>query len=162
MTTVTGPGHTPNGHGAGLPPVPSIPLTDETARDVAGEQSVGGLIKAVMTQVSVLLRAEIELAKLELKAEAKKAVTGGIFFIAALTIAMFSLFFFFIGLAELLADLGMYRSGAYYSVFGIMIIAVIVLVLLGIRKVRRLRAPARTIETIKDTAAALSHPGEHS
>jgi hypothetical protein len=28
--------------------------------------------------------------------------------------------------------------------------------------VRRLRAPARTIETIKDTAAALSHPGEHS
>jgi uncharacterized membrane protein YqjE len=162
MTTVTGPGHTPNGHGAGLPPVPSIPLTEETARDVAGEQSVGGLIKAVMTQVSVLLRAEIELAKLELKAEAKKVVSGSVFFIAALTILMFSLFFLFFAIAELLADLGLYRSAAFGIVWGVMILGAAALGFLGYRKVRKLRAPQRTIETIRDTAAALSHPGEHS
>jgi uncharacterized membrane protein YqjE len=162
MTTVTGPGHTPNGHGAGLPPVPSIPLTEETARDVAGEQSVGGLIKAVMTQVSVLLRAEIELAKLELKAEAKKAVSGSVFFIAALTILMFSLFFVFFAIAELLADLGLWRSLSFTIVFIAMWLTAALLGFFGWRKVKRLRAPQRTIDTIKDTAAALSHPGEHS
>jgi uncharacterized membrane protein YqjE len=162
MTTVTGPGHTPNGHGAGLPPVPSIPLTDETARDIAGEQSVGGLIKTVMTQVSVLLRAEIELAKLELKAEAKKALSGGVFFIAALTVVLFSLFFLFFAIAELLADLGLYRSASFGIVWFAMLLVAGGLGFLGYRKVRRLRAPARTIETIRDTAAALSHPGEHS
>jgi uncharacterized membrane protein YqjE len=162
MTTVTGPGHTPNGHGAGLPPVPSIPLTEETARDVAGEQSVGGLIKAVMTQVSVLLRAEIELAKLELKAEAKKVVSGSVFFIAALTILMFSLFFVFFAIAELLADLGLWRSLSFTIVFIAMWLTAALLGFFGWRKVKRLRAPQRTIDTIKDTAAALSHPGEHS
>ncbi len=162
MTTVTGPGQNPNGNGAGLPPVPSIPLTDETPRDVAGEQSVGGLIKDVMTQVSVLLRAEIELAKLEVGAEVKKALRGSVFFIAALTIVMFSLFFFFFALAELLADLGFYRSAAFGIVWLLMILGAGLLGFLGYRKVKRLKAPERTIATIKDTAAALSHPGENS
>jgi len=31
---------------------------------------------------------------------------------------------------------------------------------MGIRKVRSVRAPQRTIETMKDTAAALTHRGE--
>jgi uncharacterized membrane protein YqjE len=162
MTTVTGPGQNPNGHGAGLPPVPSIPLTEETPRDVAGEQSVGGLIKDVMTQVSVLLRAEIELAKLELKAEAKKALSGSVFFVLALTVLCFSLFFLFFAIAELLADLGLYRSASFGIVWFAMLLGAALLAFLGYRKVRRLRAPARTNETIKDTAAALSHPGEHS
>ena len=162
MTNVTGPGQNANGHGAGLPPVPSIPLTDETARDVAGEQSVGGLIKDVMTQVSVLLRAEIELAKLEVGVEVKKALRGSVFFIAALTIVMFSLFFLFFAIAELLADLGLYRSAAFGIVWIAMVLVAAALGFLGYRKVRRLRAPQRTIATIKDTAAALSHPGERS
>jgi uncharacterized membrane protein YqjE len=162
MTTVTGPGHNANGHGAGLPPVPSIPLTEETARDVAGEQSVGGLIKDVMTQVSVLLRAEIELAKQEVGAEVKKALRGSVFFILALTILCFSLFFVFFAIAELLADLGLWRSLSFAIVFVAMWLTAALLGFFGYRKVRRLRAPQRTIETIRDTAAALSHPGEHS
>jgi uncharacterized membrane protein YqjE len=162
MTIVTGPGHNANGPGAGLPPVPSIPLADETPRDVAGEQSVGGLIKDVMTQVSVLLRAEIELAKLELSAEVKKALRGSVFFILALTIICFSLFFLFFTIAEFLADLGLYRSASFGIVFLAMLLTAGLFGFMGYRKVRRLRAPQRTIETIKDTAAALSHPGERS
>ena len=162
MTIVTGPGQNANGHGAGLPPVPSIPLTDETARDVAGEQSVGGLIKDVMTQVSVLLRAEIELAKLEVGAEVKKALRGSVFFILALTIVCFSLFFLFFTIAEFLADLGLYRSLSFGIVFLAMLATAGLLGLMGYRKVMRLRAPQRTIDSIKDTAAALSHPGERS
>ncbi|MBB5892349.1 putative membrane protein YqjE [Kutzneria kofuensis] len=159
---MTGPGQNPNGPGAGLPPVPSIPLTDETARDVAGEQSVGGLVKDVMTQVSTLLRAEIELAKIEVGAEVKKALRGSVFFILALTIVCFSLFFLFFAIAELLADLGLYRSASFGIVWVAMLVTAGLFGFLGYRKVRRLRAPERTIETIKDTAAALRHPGEHS
>jgi Putative Actinobacterial Holin-X, holin superfamily III len=164
MTIVTGPGQNPNGHGAGLPPVPSIPLTDETPRDVAGEQSVGGLVKDVMTQVSVLLRAEIELAKMEVGAEVKKAARGSLFIIGAITVLMFSLFFFFFMLAELFWEYipGLPRWGAFAIVWGLMIAVVGLLGWLGYRKARSLRAPQRTIETIRDTAAALSHPGERS
>lgn len=163
MTTVTGPGHNANGSldGAGLPPVPSIPLTEENARGVAGEQSVGGLVRDAMAQVSTLLRAEIELAKIEIVAEGKKALTGSVFFIAALTVLMFSLFFFFFFVAELLADLGLYRSASFGIVFGVMVVAALALAFLGYRKVRAIRAPARTIESARDTVAALTHPSDN-
>ncbi|MBV8932011.1 MAG: phage holin family protein [Kutzneria sp.] len=167
MTPVTGPGYDVDGHnaggspgGAGLPPVSSIPLTEEDAASVAAEQSVGGLVRDAMTHLSTLLRAEIELAKLELLAEVRKARTGSVFFLAALTVLLFSLFFFFFAVAELLADLGLYRSAAFGIVFFVMLLATAGLGLLGYRKVRGIRAPRRTIESVRDTVAALRHPGE--
>ncbi|AHH93688.1 hypothetical protein BC739_008555 [Kutzneria viridogrisea] len=169
MTTVTGPGHHANGTPDGaLPPVPSIPLTEETARGVAEEQSVGGLVRDAMTHISTLLRAEIELAKLEVVAEAKKGLRGGVYFLVALAILLFSLFFLFMMVAnffsEGLADLGMLRSFSYllgyFVTFLLMLGGAGLAGLMGYRKVRGIKAPERTIESMKDTAAALRHPGE--
>jgi uncharacterized membrane protein YqjE len=162
MTNVTGPGQNANGSrdGTGLPPVPSIPLTDQDARDVAEEQSVGGLVKDVMTHVSTLLRAEVELAKIEVVGEVKKGLRGSVFFIAALTVFLFSLFFFFFAIAELLADLGLYRSASFGIAWFAMVLITLGTGFLGYRKFRDIRAPRRTIETIKETASALRHTGE--
>ena len=164
MTIVTGPGQNANGSrdGAGLPPVPSLPLNDETPRDVAGEQSVGGLVKDVMTHVSTLLRAEVELAKIEVVREVKKGLRGSVFFMVALTIFLFSLFFFFFAIAELLADLGLYRSLSFGIVWFAMLLLAGGIGFLGYRKFRGIRPPTRTIETVKETASVLRHPGEHS
>ncbi|SES04923.1 Putative Holin-X, holin superfamily III [Actinokineospora terrae] len=106
------------------------------------------------------MRAEVELAKSEVTKEVKKGIKGSVFFIIALTVVLYSSFFFFFALAELIADLGVVRSGAFAIVFGFMLVVAAVFTLLGIRKLKSLRAPERTISSVKDTAAALTHRGD--
>ena len=89
--------------GADVPPVlPSIPLAPETAPPADGK-SIGALVTDVTTQLSNLVRAEVELAKAEVTAEVRKGVTGSVFFAVAGAIGLFSLFYFFFALAELLS-----------------------------------------------------------
>ena len=72
--------------GADVPPVlPSIPLAPETARP-ADSKSIGALVTDVTTQLSNLVRAEVELAKAEVTAEVRKGVTGSVFFTVAAVI----------------------------------------------------------------------------
>jgi len=125
---------------------------------VNGDASIGGLVREATTQVSTLLRAELELARSEVTAEVKKGVQGSVFFLVALTIVLFSLFFFFIAVAELLT-IWLMPWAAYLIVFGMMLLAAGLAGLLGYLRVRRIRAPARTISSVKDTAAALGRRG---
>ncbi|WP_436493297.1 phage holin family protein [Actinokineospora sp. HUAS TT18] len=148
--------------GSGLPKVPSIPLSDDRAFAAAGDQSIGNLVKDATTHLSTLVRAEVELAKSEVTGEIKKGLKGSVFFIVALTILLYSSFFLFFALAELLADLGLLRSVAFGIVFFLMLTMAGFFGFLGYRKVRAIRAPKRTIESFKDTAAALTHRGEPS
>jgi putative superfamily III holin-X len=149
-----------NRNGDGLPRVPSIPLTDEAAFDAPGNQSIGHLVKDATAQLSTLVRAEIELAKSEIAQSAKKAAIGSIFFIVALVILLYSSFFFFFFAAELL-DSWLYRRWlSYLIVFGSMLAIAVLAALLGFLRVRKIRAPQRTISTIKDTTAALTSRGK--
>ncbi len=144
--------------GADVPPVlPSIPLAPETAR-AAGEQTVGGLVRDVTTQLSNLVRAEVELAKAEVTAEVRKGVTGSVFFVVAAVIALFSLFFLFFTFAELLS-LWLQRWAAFAIVFGVMLLGAALFGLLGYRKVRKIRKPERTIESLRESAQVLQHRG---
>ncbi|WP_031466501.1 phage holin family protein [Sciscionella sediminilitoris] len=152
-------------HGRFEPAVPSIPLAEDNAyasgipRSGDGQQSVGALVRDASTHLSTLVRAEVELAKAEVTKEIKKALTGSIFFIIALVVLGFSAFFFFMAVAELLADVGLYRSAAYGIVWGAMFVVAALAGLLGFLKVRKLRAPQRTIDSAKDTVAALRNRG---
>ncbi len=78
----------------------------------------GDLVKDASASVSTIVRGEIELAKLELRSSIRTAGVGVGFFVAAAAIAVFSLFFLFIGVAELITCLGVVRYGAYLIVFG--------------------------------------------
>ncbi|MGH3861698.1 phage holin family protein [Actinokineospora sp.] len=162
MTLVSSAHANGDRNGSGLPKVPSIPLADDRAYADAGDQSIGNLVKDATTHLSTLVRAEVELAKSEVTGEIKKGLKGGIFFIIALTILLYSSFFLFFALAELLADLGLVRSLAFGIVFFVMLTLAGVIGFLGYRKFRAVRAPQRTISSMKDTAAALTHRGEHS
>ncbi|ONI82676.1 hypothetical protein ALI22I_37480 [Saccharothrix sp. ALI-22-I] len=148
-----------NTNGSGLPPVPSIPLTAESAAKIAEETSIGGLVRDATSHLSTLVRAEVELAKSEVAGEIKKGVKGSVYFIVALTVALFSSFFLFFFVAELL-DLWLPRAAAFAIVFGLMLVTAGVFVLLGYRKMKKLRAPQRTIDSARDTVAALRGRGE--
>lgn len=117
----------------------------------AAEPGLGQLVSDASTHLSTLLHSEIELAKLELRATVKNAGTGAGFFAAAAVILVFSLTFGFFALAEGLAAAGIWRWAAFLIVFGAQALAAGLLALLGVRKVKRVRAPERTIRTTKET-----------
>jgi MFS family permease len=87
----------------------------------------------------------------------KKGLTGSVYFIAALVVLFYSTFFFFFFLAELL-DNWLWRWVAFLIVFAIMVVVGAALALLGFLKVRRIRGPRQTIESVKETRTALT-PG---
>ncbi len=133
----------------------TIPLTDPHAKPA--EPSIGDLIKDATAQVSTLVRAEVELARSEITRDVKKGLTGSVFFIAALVVLFYSTFFFFFFLAELLDD-WLWRWAAFLIVFGIMVVVGALLGLMGFLKVRRIRGPRQTIQSVKETRSALT-PG---
>jgi Putative Actinobacterial Holin-X, holin superfamily III len=148
-----------NTNGDALPRVPSIPLTDEAAFDAAGNHSIGHLVKDATTQLSTLVRAEIELARSELAKEAKKAVTGSVFFIVALVVLLSSLPYLFITFALALNEaLPAWAEpwGGFLIMFLVMLVVAVVFALLGRRKVKKIKTPERTITSLRDTTAALS------
>ena len=133
----------------------TIPLTDPHATPF--EPSIGELVKDATAQMSTLVRAEVELARAEITRDVKKGLTGSVFFIAALVVLFYSTFFFFFFVAELL-DTWLWRWVAFLIVFGIMVVVTAVLALLGYLKVRRIRGPRQTIESVKKTRTAFA-PG---
>ncbi len=133
--------------------VASIPLTDVDAH-APGTASIGTLVKDATAQVSTLVRAEVALAKAEVTGEVKKAVFGGIFFIVAAVIGLYSTFFLFFAAAEAL-DLVLYRWLAFLVVFAVMVLIAGVAALLGLRKVKKVQKPEKTIDAVKGNAKVL-------
>jgi hypothetical protein len=151
-----------NGAGAGLPRVPSIPLSDEA--NVAGEQSIGGLVKDATTHISTLIRGEFELAKGEVVGEVKKGLTGSALFIVAFVLVLLALPFILVTIALGINDTFDFEDHPWFGFLMIVVGAVIVAVLcfiFGWRKFKRIRAPKKTIESAKDTMAALRNRGEN-
>lgn len=130
----------------------AIPLTDPHA--LPADPSLGDLVKDATTQISTLVRAEVELARSEITRDVKKGLTGSIFFIAALVVLAYSTFFFFFFIAELL-DVWLLRWAAFLIVFGVMVAAAAGCAVLGFLRIRRIRGPRQTIESVRQTRDAL-------
>jgi hypothetical protein len=152
-----------NGNGAGLPRVPSIPLSDDAV--AAGEQSIGGLVRDATAQMSTLVRAEIELAKAEVVTEVRKALTGSVYFIVAGVLGLLLLPFLLTAIA-LGINKGLWSWADPWGGFLIIVLlmggAAFLLFLRGAKKFKRIHAPQRTIDSAKDTMAALRNRGESS
>ncbi|MFE0021814.1 phage holin family protein [Amycolatopsis sp. NPDC059021] len=152
MTIVSSPKHErtgPDGVGA----VPYLPLS--SADEADGEQSIGKLVGDATQHLSTLVRAEVELAKAEITGEVKKGLKGTIFFLVALVVALYSSFFFFFFLGELLSE-WLQRWAAFGIVFLLMLLSAAAAGFLGYRKMKKIKAPERTINSVKETAAAFT------
>jgi hypothetical protein len=130
------------------------PMTDEGRPDIEGT-SVGALIGEVTKDLSTLMRQELELAKAELKVEAKKAGQGAGMFGAAGFAGYMVLLFLSIALwwaLENVMDAGL----------AALIVAVIwgvigaVAFVMGRKKFREVNPkPERTVETLQQVPPAL-------
>jgi hypothetical protein len=138
--------------------IASIPLT---ADDPTAEASIGGLVRDATAHVSTLVRAEVELAKDEITASIKKGVKGSVFFIVALTVVCFSLFFLFMALGFLIAEIfDWWYSVGFGIVFGLMLLTAGLFGFLGWRKVKKIKAPEKSIAAAKETVAVLTRRGD--
>ncbi|WAL66059.1 phage holin family protein [Amycolatopsis cynarae] len=155
MTFVSSQEHERSGPD-GLGAVPYIPLSreDDAGAD-GGGKSIGTLVGEATQHLSTLVRAEVELAKSEVVGEVKKGLTGSVYFMVAAVVGLYSSFFFFFFLGELLSDWWGLRWPAFLTVFGLMLVFTLLFAFLGYRKMKKIRAPQRTITSVKDTAAAL-------
>jgi membrane protein implicated in regulation of membrane protease activity len=116
----------------------------------ADETSIGSLVQSAMADVSTLVRGEIELAKAEIGTSAKRAgVSVGLFGVAGV-MAAFAGIFFFIALAEFLTWLGLARWISYLIVFAVLLLIAGVAALIGVRMLKRIEKPERTLETLRD------------
>jgi hypothetical protein len=123
------------------------------------EQTLGELVATATRDLSLLVHKEIELAKTELAAEAKRAGIGAGFLGGAGFIGLFAFFFLAVSGALAIAEGGDVPFWA-----GFLCVAALfgglagMLALLGIGKVVKVKGPQRTIRTIQDDIAWAKHP----
>lgn len=150
-----------HGNGAELPRVPSIPLSDDSG--AAADQSIGGLVRDATAHLSTLVRGELELARSEIAGEVRKGLTGSVSAITALVVFLLALPFAFVTLALGVNDIFDWEDHPWLGFLIVFVLFLLVAGLLGFRayrKFKRIRAPQRTIDSARDTMAALRRRGD--
>jgi uncharacterized membrane protein len=121
------------------------------------DPTIGRLVSDATRDVSTLIRSEIELAKSELRMSAKAGGLGIGLFVAAAFFAMMSLIMLSVAIAYFIHwnGEGLALQWAFTIVFAFYILLAAILIWIGVRKVRKVRAPERAIEQAQETRAIL-------
>jgi len=118
------------------------------------QQSFGELMGEVASDLSALLRQEVELAKAELRQEATKAGKAGAMYAGAAMAAFMVLLFLSIALWWGLSNV-MDGGWSALIVAGIWAITAVVLLASAHSRMRRIRGLAQTTETVEEIPLAM-------
>jgi len=123
------------------------------------EQSLGELVTTVTRDLSVLVHKEVELAKIEIANEAKKAGIGAGLLGGAGAVGFLSLIFLSIAAAFGISEgAGIDIWIGFICIGGLYLFGAGAFALLGITSFTRVNPPARTIRTVKDDIEWAKHP----
>ncbi|MEP6695817.1 MAG: phage holin family protein [Pseudonocardiales bacterium] len=122
------------------------------------ESSIGSLVSEASRDLSLLISKEIELAKTELRVDVANAAKAGVMFGVAAVFGVFLMVMLLIALAEGLVAAGLWRWAAYLVVAAVLAVLAGIVAIIGLRSVKRLGPPQRTISTAKETLAWAKHP----
>ena len=125
------------------------------------EASLGKLVASATKDLSALVRSEIELAKIEVKSEAKHAIAGSGMFGAAAYLGLLATILLSIAAAYGLNAAGLHPALAFLIVAVVYLLIAGVLALLGKKQVSKVSAPERTIRTTKESVATLRGAAKH-
>ena len=128
---------------------PNIPQVDEP--------TIGRLVADASRDISTLISKEIELAKSELKVSARAGGTGAALFAAAAFLVLLAIVIFSVALGFLIHwnGKGLDLHWAFLIVTVAYLLLAGLLAFIGVRKVKRVRAPERAIEQGKAIPRAL-------
>jgi hypothetical protein len=126
-----------------------------TGRQDVSDRSVGELISEVTTDLTTLMRLELELAKAELKQEATSAGKAAGMLAAAGFACYMVVLFLSIALWWALAN-GMYKGWAALIVAVLWAVVAVALAVVGRARMRRINPkPERTVQTLQQVPDAL-------
>jgi len=130
----------------------------DSTRNGTDDRSLGELVASATRDLSSLVHQEVELAKAELKKEAKAAGTGAGLFGAAGFAGVLALIFLSIALAYAISWLGIGLGWGFFIVGMLYLVVAVVLGLSGKKKISQVGPPERTITTVKDDIAWAKNP----
>lgn len=129
----------------------STPRVDDDGDD----PTIGRLVAEASRDISALVHGEIALAKSELKFSVRAGGIGAAMFAIAGFLALLITILVSIAFAYLLVMAGLHPAWAFLIVAGAYLLLALVLILVGIRLLKKIRAPQKTIESAKGIPAAL-------
>ncbi|MQY05469.1 phage holin family protein [Actinomadura macrotermitis] len=135
-------------------------MSEALPGDRVEDKSLGELVALASSSVSELVRAEIDLAKMELKGDAKKAALGGAMFSVAALIGGLIVILLSIAAAYGLVALGVWHWAAFLIVAGVYLVLAAVLIAIGYWRVRKIEGARRTRKTLKDDFTMLRKRGD--
>lgn len=135
-------------------------MSEATPGERVEDKSLGDLVALASSNVSDLVRAEMDLAKMELKADAKKGAVSGVMLVIAAVIGGIIVILLSIALALGLAEWwNGWAWAAFLVVAGLYALLAIVLGLVAKRLIGKIEGAKRTRKTLKETPGALRHRG---
>ena len=126
------------------------------------DASLGQLVAHATQDLSLLLRQELALAKLELRTEVVSAGKGAGMLGGAGVSGVFGLVFLSISAAYGISWLGVPLGCAFFTVGALYLVVAAVLALGGKKNLQKVGPPERTIATVKDGVAWAKHPTQTS
>ena len=127
--------------------------------DSADEQTLGMLVSLAVKDVTQLIRCELDLAKLELKADARRLGIAGTLLVIAAFVACLVLMLLSFAFAYGLVALGIFPWAAFLIVAGVYVLLAALAVLIGALKVRSVSALRKTRRTVQDDLSLLRRDG---
>lgn len=121
----------------------------------ADDPTIGRLVADASRDISALVQSEITLAKSELKVSAKAGGLGVALFATAGFIGLIVIILASITGAYFLTMAGLDPAWAFLIVTGAYVLLAVLLVVFGYFKIKKVRAPTKTIATAKEIPAAL-------
>jgi uncharacterized membrane protein YqjE len=121
------------------------------------EPTIGRLVHDASRDISTLLSKEIQLAKSELKVSIKAGGMGLALFAVAGFIALLAIIMLSVAIAYFINwnGEGLALHWAFLCVFGLYLLLAGLLAFIGVRKVKKVKAPERAIEQGKEIPRAL-------
>jgi hypothetical protein len=126
------------------PPGPVAPVSPE-------DPTVGRLVADASRDISSLIKNEIALAKSELKVSVRHGGTGLGLFAGAAFLGLLAVIMLSVALAYLLSMTGLHLAWCFLVVFAVYLLLAGLLAFLGVRKVKKVRAPERAIHQAQET-----------
>ena len=125
---------------------------------MANDRPFGEVFQDIVHNLQEIVRSEIRLAKVELRADAAVVAVSAIWLSAGVVAALCALSFLLWTVAYALAMV-MPLWGAALSTAFVLAIAASILLTVGLRKFKHVQMiPERTIDTLKENAQWVKHP----
>ena len=138
-------------HVAPIDPAP-VARPDLPSKD---EPTIGRLVSDATRDVSTLVRSEIALAKSELKVSVKAGGLGLGLFGAAAFLGPLAVIMLSVAIAYFIHMTGLDLAWCFLIVFVLYLLVAGLLAFVGLRKVKQVRAPERSIHQAQETAGVL-------